>query len=76
MEKTKTSASTIANKQDDKDWQDFEDGVARLIKNRNAEDSLLEKRLGKFGAELAREIMVNHPLLTVEQAIEDIENMT
>ena len=49
---------------------DFADKVGRLMENRKKRDSLLVKRLGIYGAELASQILENKPHLTIDEVVE------
>ena len=55
---------------------DFAKNVKKHFEDRDARDSLLVKRLGEYGADLAIRILERYPHLTTEQVIEMVENMS
>lgn len=62
-------------KQEVSNIKDFSKKAGVLMENRRKEDAYLEKRLGLFGAVIARRAMDRNPHLTVESVIEEIENL-
>lgn len=54
--------------------KDFVDRVEKLLTTREKRDSLLVKRLGRYGASLAIRLLRDHPELTVEEAIQMVQD--
>lgn len=56
--------------------EDFAENAKEFLRKRDERDSLLEKRLGEYGADLAIRILERNPHLPVEKVIEQVELMT